>query len=294
MIKIVKNTLVESACVLGESPIWDAEKECLYWVDLLVGKLHRYHNGSQKHEILNFKEVVCAVALSNSGKLLITFKRELAILEDFQTGSLLEKTTLLPQNGVRFNDGKIDPMGRLWIGTMSETGAKKNGILMKVDHNFKASVEVRQLDISNGMCWNAEHNQFYHVDTGKNSVTVYDFYKVRGEITNPRIIIKIPRSWGKPDGMTIDNEGKLWIALWGGWAVSRWDPESGSCIGMIDLPVSQVSSCVFGGNNLSELFITSAKVGLGKRKTHEEPLAGAVFKITIPGVQGMPAHSFKL
>lgn len=285
---------MESACLLGESPVWDPEKECLFWVDITEGKLHRYDIKTDKHKILDFKKSICAAARCSSGQLLIAFKRKLAILKDFQTESLQLKTTLLPRNGVRFNDGQIDPLGRLWIGTMSETGGKNKGLLMKVNHDFMARVEVRHLDVSNGMCWNPDNTQFYHIDTGKNLVTVYDYTPFRGEITNPRPIIKVPKAWGKPDGMTVDSEGKLWIALWGGWAVSRWDPENGSCIGMIDLPVSQVSSCVFGGKDLSELYITSARIGLGKKKILEEPLAGAVFKISIPGIRGLPANTFKL
>ena len=285
---------MESACLLGESPVWDPEKECLYWVDITGGKLHRYDIKTDKHKVLDFKKSICATALCSSGQLLIAFKRKLAILKDFQTESLQLKTTLLPRNGVRFNDGQVDPTGRLWIGTMSETGGKNKGLLMKVNHDFMARVEVRHLDVSNGMCWNPDSTQFYHIDTGKNLVTAYDYALSRGEITNPRPIIKVPKAWGKPDGMTVDSEGKLWIALWGGWAVSRWDPESGSCIGMIDLPVSQVSSCVFGGRDLSELYITSARIGLGKKKKLEEPLAGAVFKISVPGVRGLPANTFKL
>lgn len=285
---------MESACLLGESPVWDPDKECLYWVDLLSGKLYKYDTNTNKHQVLDFKKAICSIARCSSGHLLIAFKRKLAVLQDFHTDSLQLKTTLLPRNGIRFNDGQIDPMGRLWIGTMSETGAKNKGFLMKVNHDFKARVKVRQIDASNGMCWNSDISQFYHIDTGKYQVTAYDYSKEKGEIANARVIIKIPKSWGKPDGMTIDSEGKLWIALWGGWAISRWDPESGSCIGMIDLPVSQVSSCVFGGKDFSELYITSARVGLGKKKLMDEPLAGSVFKMCIPGVKGLPPNTFKL
>lgn len=294
LIKIVKNTLVESSCLLGESPVWDPDTEHLFWVDLHGGKLHRFDTSSSQHDILDFKKEVCAIARCDSGLLLVAFKRKLAVLEEFHTDALKLKTTLLPRNGVRFNDGQIDPGGRFWIGTMSEIKGKSKGVLMKVNPEFRAKTELRQLDVSNGMCWSPDASQFYHVDTGKYEITAYDFAIQRGEISNPRIIIQIPRSWGKPDGMTIDEEGKLWVALWGGWAVSRWDPETGSCIGMIDLPVSQVSSCVFGGKGYSDLYITSAKVGLGKKKSLEQPLAGSVFKISIPGVRGIPAHTFKL
>lgn len=294
MIKIVKNTLIESACLLGESPVWDPSQEILYWVDILSSALHRYDTKADEHSILEFKDPICAVTRCSSGKLLLAFKRKLALLPEFNIDSLRQKTTLLPENGVRFNDGQIDPMGRLWIGTMSELGSKKKGMIMKVNQDFKTRIEVRELDISNGMCWSPDHTYFYHVDTGKYEVTTYDYSKKKGEIKNPRKIIKIPKSWGKPDGMTIDEEGKLWIALWGGWAISRWDPETGSCIGMIDLPVSQVSSCVFGGKDFSELYITSARIGLDHKKIIEEPLAGSVFKICIPGVRGLPANTFKL
>ncbi len=290
----MKNTLVESACLLGESPVWDPDNECLYWVDLISGELHKYDTKTGEHKVINFKKTICAIARCSSGNLVMAFKRKLAILESFQVNSLKLKKTLLPNNGVRFNDGQIDPMGRLWIGTMSETGAEKKGVIMKVNPDFKARVEARQIGISNGMCWNPDNSIFYHVDTAKNEVTAYDYSIKRGEIHNPRKIIKIPKSWGKPDGMTIDEEGMLWIALWGGWSVSRWDPETGSCIGMIDLPVSQVSSCVFGGRDYSDLYITSARVGLERKKILEEPLAGSVFKIRISGVRGRPANTFQL
>ncbi|MCM4155758.1 SMP-30/gluconolactonase/LRE family protein [Gramella sp. AN32] len=294
MIKILKNTLVEASCLLGESPVWDSYAHCLYWIDITSGQLHRFYIKNRKHEVLNFKRVVCAIARCSTGQILIAFKRKIAILNDFHIDSLRSKTTLLSERGIRFNDGQIDPNGRLWIGSMSELGLKNQGVLMKVDSKFKATVALDGLGVSNGMCWSRDKSTFYHIDTYQQQVKAYDYSEGSASIGNPRVIAHIPKAWGKPDGMTIDIQGKLWIALWGGGAVSRWDPATGICIGKIDLPVSQVTSCVFGGDNLSDLYITSARIGLGGKKRLEEPLAGSVFKISIPGVRGLPANNFKL
>jgi sugar lactone lactonase YvrE len=244
--------------------------------------------------VLNLERTICAIAYCSNGQILIAFEREVAILNDFHIDGLLPMATLLTGSGIRFNDGKIDPKGRLWIGSMSEQGLPNKGVLMKIDSTFKATVELHDLGTSNGMCWSPDSSVFYHIDTTRQQVASYDYSVEKGLIENPRIIIKIPKAWGKPDGMTIDEQGKLWIALWGGWAVSRWDPLTGGCIGMIDLPVSQVTSCVFGGDNLSDLYITSARLGLGRKKRMEQPLAGSVFKISIPGLRGLPAIDFKL
>lgn len=294
MVEIVNNILVESACILGESPIWDPQNEILYWVDIVAGKLHRFSIKNQDHQVLVFDQALCAVNQCDDGSLLLAFEKKLAVLEGFDLFSLKYETTILSPGDERFNDGKIDPMGRLWIGTMNKMGKKDHSVLMTVKADLKSKIQLAHLTVSNGMCWNPEGTRFYHIDTAHNQVTAYNYSNLLGEISNPEVIIRIPKKWGKPDGMTIDSQGNLWIALWGGWAVSCWNVSSGDCIGMIDLPVSQVSSCVFGGENLESLYITTAKKGLNLRELQDQPLAGSVFQIKLTGIQGLPSPVFKL
>ena len=149
------------------------------------------------------------------------------------------------------------------------------------------------ITISNGLAWSLDHKVLYYIDTPTLEVVGYDFDMENGNITNKRTIINIPKEEGFPDGMTIDNEGMLWIAHWGGWQVTRWNPSTGKKLSAIKLPVSNVTSCIFGGESMKDLYITSARKGLSVAELEKQPLAGSLFVIKESGFTGVEAYTFK-
>jgi sugar lactone lactonase YvrE len=205
---------------------------------------------------------------------------------------LSDPEAAFPDN--RFNDGKTDPAGRFWAGSMSLSGEKGTGNLYMVDQQLNVKKQIENVSISNGLCWSLDQRFFYYIDTPTMEVVCYDYDNQTGEITNKTTVITIPAKEGYPDGMTIDSEGMLWIAHWEGWQVARWDPSTGNKIDSIHLPVSLVTSICFGGENMDDMFITSARVGLTDEQLAEEPLAGSSFIISKTGFKGFTLPAFNL
>ncbi len=151
---------------------------------------------------------------------------------------------------------------------------------------------IENVSISNGIVWSLDSDKMYYIDTPTQKVMVYDFNIETGEISNPKIAIEVSSDLGAPDGMTIDEEGNLWIALWGGSAVGCWNPESGELLRTVEVPAKNVTSCAFGGDNLETLYITTARTSTSDEELEKYPNAGGVFK-TNPGVKGIKAFFFK-
>lgn len=192
----------------------------------------------------------------------------------------------------RFNDGKCDPAGRFWAGTMSVFDTPEAGSLYTLEPDFSVSAKIRRVGCSNGIAWSSDGNLMYYIDTLTRQVVSFDFDIISGGISNKRVIIEIPETDGYPDGMTIDSDGMLWIALWGGYRIARYNPLSGEMIHNFRLPVSQISSCTFGGENLQDLYITTAKTGLKPHEINKQPLAGRFFVIKNSGFQGLNVSKF--
>jgi sugar lactone lactonase YvrE len=196
----------------------------------------------------------------------------------------------IPTN--RFNDGKCSPDGHFWVGSMSLNEIDPSGSLYSLDEKFNVQKHEFGLTISNGLCWSLDKKYFYFIDTPTLRVVRYEYSN--GNVYNKQTVIQIDASKdGYPDGMTIDMEGNIWIAHWGGWQVTRWNPVSGEKIDAIELPVSQVTSICFGGQDFKDIFITSARRGLSQDQLQSEPLAGATFHVKNTGHQGLPFYRFK-
>ena len=144
------------------------------------------------------------------------------------------------------------------------------------------------------MAWSIDHKTFYYIDTSTFKVVAYRYDKKNGQILNKQSVIEIPREDGYPDGMTIDSEGMLWIAHWDGWQITRWNPDSGEKLHHIRLPAARITSCVFGGETLEDLYITSAKAGLSKDELKNQPLAGSLFTIYNSGYRGVASFEFEI
>jgi len=279
-------------CELAESPIWDAENNRIYWVDIVPGVLHWYNYGDlTKHELFIGMKL-SAVALAGENRLV-------AVLQDgFYYIDIKKKSIAaialveneLPDN--RFNDGKCDPAGRFWAGSMSMAGDLDAGKLYMLDNHCRVTTQINHVGCSNGLAWNIDHSVFYFIDTLRCSIAAYDFDVFSGKISCGRIVKKFNQEEGFPDGMTIDSEGALWVAMWDAGNVSRYNSLTGELILKIELPVSQISSCTFGGANLSDLFITTARTGLNDIELANQLHAGHVFVVRGTEFTGLRAISF--
>lgn len=279
-------------CELGEGPVWDDRTGNLLWVDILGGAVHEFNVATGKHRQMDTQGRVGAVALCGNGHLLAALDTRLEYIHR-QSGRGKLLTTLEDVPGaIRFNDGKCDPAGRFWVGTMPLAEDRPIGALYSLGPDGQYREELRGVTISNGLAWNGAGTVMYYIDTPTRAVQAFDFEPESGRLTNRRIAFGIPESEGFPDGMTIDSEDRLWIAHWGGWQVARWDPETGRKLGAYSLPAAQITSCCFGGPEGGDLYITSASKGLSAEELAGQPLAGSLFVIKNTGFSGRPAHRF--
>ncbi|MCA9977634.1 MAG: SMP-30/gluconolactonase/LRE family protein, partial [Anaerolineales bacterium] len=191
----------------------------------------------------------------------------------------------------RFNGGYCDGDGRFWAGTMALTMEDGAGALYRLDADLSVHTMLSGVTISNGMAWSQDQRTLYYIDTPTRTVTAFDFTAETGEIGNGRVALTIPATMGYPDGMTIDRDGKLWIAHYDGGCVRRWDPETGNVLATIPLPVSKVTACTFGGPNLDRLYITTASQEMSDEQKAAEPLAGSLFVAQTP-YQGFVTSRF--
>jgi sugar lactone lactonase YvrE len=284
--------VTDHVCMLGEGPVWDHREKRILWVDILNGQIHYFYPGTNEHKLFNTGQITGSVALRKSGGLIAALKEDFAAI-DLDQGNLQiikRVETHLPDN--RFNDGKCDPAGRFWAGSMSVFDTRHAGSLYLLEKDFTVTTKIRDVTCSNGLAWSPDHKTFYYIDTPTRKVAAYQYDLTSGRITDRSVVIDIPETEGYPDGMTIDTEGMLWIALWGGWKVIRYNPYTGKQLHQIRLPVSKVSSCVFGGDTMEDLYVTSASTGLAVNDLQEQPLAGSLFVIKNSGFKGMDAFEF--
>jgi sugar lactone lactonase YvrE len=175
---------------------------------------------------------------------------------------------------------------------MNMYGEKNAGSLYAMETDGTVRVKLKGVSVSNGMAWSPDGRYFYYIDTATREVAAFDFDPVSGDISNQRTVVQIPADMGKPDGMTIDTEGMLWVALWDGWSISRWDPYTGALLCRIMLPVARISSCTFGGKDLRDIYVTSSSLGLTDVQKKEHPLSGSIFVLRETPFQGLPARTF--
>jgi len=277
--------LYDTKSALGEGPIWDSRTQTLYWIDILGKRIYR-----EGDILIQLDDLTGCIAPRSSGGLALTQRLGFASL-DLDSLKVTSLFTLNdePSNN-RFNDGKCDPHGRFLAGTMDLGESDPTGSLYSFDGRSVTNL-LSHVTISNGLAWSPDHKTFYYIDTPTREVTAFDYDLETGAIANPRSIIRIPDRLGWPDGMTSDMQGNLWIAMWGGAQVTRWDPNNGQLLEQIAIPAKNVSSCVFGGRDMNELYITSARKGLDDATLAQYPLTGGLFRIQTR-VEGMPTFGF--
>lgn len=276
--------VLEAKTLLGEGPAWDAKSQTLYWVDILGKRVY-----ANDHVLVELDDTIGCLAPRQNGNLLLGMRSSFADLEP-GSGKLTVLASLSEPANNRVNDGKCDPAGRFLAGTMDMNEKDASGSLYSFDGN-KVTRLLDGIRISNGLAWSVDHKMLYFIDTPTREVKVFDYDAAAGQIADPRTAIAIPESLGWPDGMTADTDGNLWIAMWGGAQVTRWDPRSGRLLEQIPIPALQSSSCVFGGRDMNELYVTSARVGMTETDLNKYPLSGSLFKVTTSTV-GMRTFEF--
>ena len=277
---------------LGEGAFWNHETQEFYWVDIEGKKLHIYQPSLNTNRSLETPSRVGTVVPMNTNESVIALEDGLYKINT-QTGvtSLIAAVEAdRPDN--RFNDGKCDPMGRLWAGTMSMVGQRKAGSLYRVEPNGTVSKQLDSISTSNGIVWTADQQTMYYIDTGRRNIRAFDYNPASGDITNERVAVSVPDSLGYPDGMAIDEHDMLWVGMWGGQAVAHFNPKTGQLVQKIKVPALNVTACAFGGPNLDTLYITTARQGMKDAQFKEFPDAGSIFK-AVPGVKGVKSAFFK-
>jgi sugar lactone lactonase YvrE len=281
---------VRGGAELGESPVWDERLGCLWWVDIKRGLVHRHAPDGEAagDACREIGEEVGAVALREGGGLVLAVRSGVLLLDDLAGEPRVLADLGAP--GVRFNDAKCDPAGRLWAGTLTDDNLAGGGQLYRVDPDGGATIALDRVTVSNGLDWSLDGRTLYYVDSAMQRVDAIAFDLERGTLGERRPLIELQVDEGIPDGLTVDADGFLWLALFGGGAVLRIAPD-GSRERMVHVPISHPTSCAFGGPDLTDLYITSAAKHLSTAQRLEHPHAGAVLRMQ-PGVRGRPANRF--
>ncbi|MGR6128397.1 SMP-30/gluconolactonase/LRE family protein [Paenibacillus sp. SER-28] len=281
------NIVIDAKAKLGEGPSWDQRFQRLFWVDIEGFQLHIYDPSTCTDRTIDVGEHIGAVVPYLKNKVIVALISGLYCL-DIETGAkVLIHDPEEGRLGNRFNDGKCDPAGRFLAGTMSLNDEHAQGALYSLSTKGHVSLLVDKASISNGLAWSADHRTMYFIDTPTLEVVSFDYDVAQGTIRNKQLVARLDESEGYPDGMTIDAEGMLWIARWGGKRVSRIHPAHGEVIAEVSLPVNCVTSCTFGGEHLDELYITTAQ----DDNSADQPLAGGLFMVKT-GVKGTATSYF--
>lgn len=275
----------QAAATLGEGPLWVARERALYWVDIKQMQLHRYGFDRGEQRSWQLDSPLSALAPRAGGGFIGTLREGFATIdlrgEELAIHPLGGPEREIPGN--RFNDGKVDARGNFWAGSMDDGEEQPSGVLYRLDESLQWQPADDGYVITNGPAFSPDGHTLYHNDTLQRIVYAFDLDE-RGRLRNKRVFLQLPEVSGYPDGLTVDAEGCLWLCHWSGWGITRFSPQ-GEAVGRIELPVANVTSCTFAGENLDTLFITTARKGLSDSELAQQPLAGGLFRCT-PGVRG--------
>jgi sugar lactone lactonase YvrE len=290
--------MIEAACVLrdeaivGESPVWCPREKVVYWVDITGQKIHRFHPATGKNDTFHLPDKVTALAMRAKGGLVLSLEKDFATL-DLETQQLTylgdpEKDK--PDN--RFNDAKCDRQGRFWAGTMGNVHwDAPSGALYRLDADGAISCRQRNVICANGIGWSPDDRTMYFTESFRYAVYAYDFDAASGSISNRRVFASVDKSSGGfPDGLTVDADGYVWSVHNAIGKVVRYTP-SGEIERTIELPVPRPCGCIFGGDKLDTLYVTTARETLTPEQVAKYPLSGSLFAAT-PGVRGIAEPMF--
>lgn len=278
---------------LGEGAFWNYQTGEFFWIDIEGTALHIFNPETNINKTIKMPcrigtvvpvdgENKAVVALEDGIYIVDTETKELSLLSDVET-DVVE---------TRFNDGKCDPNGNLWVGSMDLGLSKPNASLYKVDETGATTQMLKGITISNGIVWTKDKSTMYYIDTPTGKIRAFDFDATTSTISNERVAVVVDPKDGFPDGMTIDENDMLWVGMWNGDAVAQFNPKTGELLKKIPVPAHNVTACAFGGENLDELYITTASVDMNPEEKAAYPLAGSVFKIQLD-VKGVKSAFFK-
>lgn len=276
---------------LGEAPVWHEKERLLYWVDILKPCVCRYNPKTGRNETQNISKLVSAVLLAENNRLLLATQDGIEWFE-FSTGKLTP--FVHPEKGRsenRLNDAKVGPEGSIWVGSMSIDASQPSGGLYHISKGGHFELKETGLYVSNGLDWSPDKKTLYFVDTVPGIIYAYDVAVDSKTLANRRVFATISKEEGRPDGLVVDMNGGVWVAIWDGWRVNRYLP-NGTFDRFIDIPVPRPTSVAFGGTDLKTLYITSARTRLPADTLAEAPLSGGLFEC-IPGETGIAGRYFK-
>ncbi|MDQ0813592.1 sugar lactone lactonase YvrE [Streptomyces sp. B3I7] len=264
---------VRAEAELGEGPTWDAAAGRLLWLDILRSRVHTYDPVSGRRTVRTTEQHVGAVKPRAGGGLVLNLRDGIGLVDDAGDFRWLRHE---PVPGRRGNDAAVAPDGSLWAGTMRYDEAKGGGTLSRITGDGAAEVVLDDVTVSNGTGWSPDGRLMYYIDTPTRRIDVFDHDPATGRVSGRRPLATVEDGAGFPDGLTVDADGCVWVALWDGAAVRRYTP-SGALDRVVPLPVPRVTACAFGGPDLTDLYITTARVGLSPAP----PLAGSL--MVLPG-----------
>jgi sugar lactone lactonase YvrE len=282
---------VPAQCQLGEGPVWDPDRGLLWWVDILAGHVHSIDPSTGARTRFDVGDAVGAVGLIRSGGLVLALADGFAL-----AGADGQDLTRVPglsidRTALRFNDGKPDPWGNFIAGTMAcDESGNPPGSLYRLSPAGTVTELFGDVGLSNGLDWTDDRRLFYYADSTIGRVDLFDTDPDTGALSGRRPFVTVPESEGVPDGLTLDAEGCLWLAVWGSGEVRRYTPD-GRLDTVVRLPAWHVTSAAFGGPGLATLYITCAWEGLTPAERAEQPHAGDIFACT-PGVTGRTPFLF--
>ncbi|GGF36460.1 SMP-30/gluconolactonase/LRE family protein [Echinicola rosea] len=282
---------LEHTCELGEGIFYDGPTASLFWVDIDGQMVYRYSFAASQTSNWHLPGKVGTIAPYPPDSLLVSLDKEIGYLNlsDGEYTQLIELETTLHAN--RFNDGKCDPHGNFWFGSMHLPERLPTGHLYCLDRKGMVRKQLSDITVSNGLTWDQRKNKFYFIDSPTRSIFSFDYHDGATSLHNRQTVIKVPSQMGFPDGMTIDENGLLYIALWGGYGVGIWDPENGQLVDKIPVDAPLVTSCAFGDKDQKGLYISTARKGLGQDVLAKYPLSGGIFYARCE-TKGMPAFPY--
>lgn len=283
---------LDAAATLGESPRWSEADQCLYWVDIDAKRVHRSRLAPDPmtcagDEYITFDQQVGCIALCRSGGLIIALEDGLRHMPKWgEQSTPFGDAILADKPHQRFNDGCVDPQGRLWVGAVTSDKTNPDASLYRVDHNGQMAEMLTGLTTSNGAGFSPDGSIFYHADTPTHAIRFFAFDGAAGRISNPSVLHQFPFGDGRPDGCAVDEDGHIWSALFDGGRVVRISP-AGDIVQTVILPTARPTMVALGGPDRKTAFVTTATKGLDAAARAAQPHAGGLFafRVDVPGLR---------
>ena len=276
---------------LGEGPIWNAKTQELYWVDILSNQLHIFSPEDNENRTLDVPSPIGTVVPFTSRQAVVALEDGVYKI-NLSSGDLqLLSDVEADMPGNRLNDGKCDPAGNFWVGSMNYPQNEATGNVYKIEPDGKTTKMIDSVTISNGIVWDRRAKTMFYIDTPTGVIRAYDYNKEDATISNERVVVTVDPADGSPDGMTIDANNNLWVGLWNGNALAHYNSKTGELIQKLEVPAHNVTAAAFGGPDLDILYITTAKVDMTPEELEKYPLAGSIFRYK-PEVGGLKSDVF--